>query len=322
MDNPRTHQDRTSPSKLRNESSLPSNPRNDSSSPSNPSVASASAAGPADAPGEDENSGNAFAPGTSGPSLPPVALPSGGGAIRGMGENVKVNAVQGTPTVSIPIPASKARRNAAPQLSLNYSPGGGGMGPWGIGWSLAGVPDVTRSTRKGLPTYDNEKDIFVLSGAEDLVPVFKRDDQGNAVRSIGTGLANAANTTYELQEGPQDTFLVREYRPRIDGIYNRIERWTDPLDPEDVHWRAFTPQNDMMVFGRDSNSRIMSGSVNGSGQNRIFSWLCCEVYDCYGNAILYQYKKEDAANVNLSQAHEKNRTVTDRGRQRYLKRVK
>jgi hypothetical protein len=49
-----------------------------------------------DSTASSKNEGNAFASGTSGPSLPPVSLPSGGGAIRGMGENISMNAVQGT----------------------------------------------------------------------------------------------------------------------------------------------------------------------------------------------------------------------------------
>ena len=40
---------------------------------------------------------------------------------------------------------------------------------------------------------------------------------------------------------------------------------------------------------------------------RIFSWLICESYDDKGNAIVYEYAAEDAANVDLGQANERNR---------------
>jgi len=67
------------------------------------------------------------------------------------------------------------RNGFQPQLRLVYSTGGGN-GPFGLGWSLS-VPMVSRKTSKGVPRYHDEagdlgqRDTFVLSGAEDLVPV-------------------------------------------------------------------------------------------------------------------------------------------------------
>jgi hypothetical protein len=270
------------------------------------------------------SNGGAFAASSSGSALPPVSLPSGGGAIQGMGETVGVDAVQATATVTIPISTSEARRSTQPELFLQYS-SGGGTGPWGIGWSLAGVPDVTRSTRIGLPTYDDEEDVFVFSdAADDLVPLLSDNVRGNVVDSTEAAASTAVESSNHtvLQETLQDGFIVRQYGPRIEGFYGRIERWTDSLDPEDVHWRVFTPANETMIFGRDANSRIMSATGNGRGGSRIFSWLCCEWYDCYGNARVYDYKSEDAVNVDLNQANEQNRTTADRERQRYLKRIK
>ena len=54
---------------------------------------------------------------------------------------------------------------------------------------------------------------------------------------------------------------------------------------------------------------------------RIFSWLICESYDDKGNAILYRYKAEDSSNVDLAEAHERNRTAASRSANRYLKRI-
>ena len=58
-----------------------------------------------------------------------------------------------------------------PQLALSYD-SGTGNGPFGLGWSLS-LPAITRRTDKGLPKYQDgdESDVFILSGAEDLVPV-------------------------------------------------------------------------------------------------------------------------------------------------------
>ncbi len=285
---------------------------------SSPSVASPSPDVAAQGEQAANNSqGSAYAPGSSGTGMPPVKLPSGGGAIRGMGENVSVNAANGTATVTIPIPVSKARMDMTPELSLQYS-SGGGQGPYGMGWDLAGLPEITRSTRHGLPTYDDEVDTFVLSGSEDLVPCFKRDEQGAVLEA-------PLSDEYVLDErSPDQTqgFWIRQYRPRIDGSYSRIERWTDHLDPEDVHWRVFTPVNTLLIFGRSAGSRIMSAPTETFSGARIFTWLCCEAYDCFGNAISYEYKAEDSAGVDLSQAHERNRSEADRQRQRYLKRVR
>ncbi|MBA2519985.1 MAG: hypothetical protein H0V24_09990, partial [Chloroflexia bacterium] len=102
---------------------------------------------------------------------PQVTLPKGGGAVRGIGEKFSINPLNGTASLTVPIPVSPARSGFGPQLMLSYD-SGAGNGPFGVGWSL-GLPNITRKTDKGLPTYDDagESDEFILSGAEDLVPV-------------------------------------------------------------------------------------------------------------------------------------------------------
>src|SRR5205814_4386002 len=102
---------------------------------------------------------------------PSIGLPNGGGAIRGIGEKFAANPVTGTGSVSVPIPASPGRSGFGPQLSLAYD-SGAGNGPFGLGWNLS-LPSITRKTDKGLPKYQDadESDVFILSGAEDLVPV-------------------------------------------------------------------------------------------------------------------------------------------------------
>ena len=101
---------------------------------------------------------------------PQLALPKGGGAIRGIGEKFGANPVTGTGSMAIPIFASPGRSGFGPQLSLSYNSGSGNSS-FGFGWSLA-LPEITRKTDKGLPRYndDEESDVFILSGAEDLMP--------------------------------------------------------------------------------------------------------------------------------------------------------
>src|SRR5438876_5023444 len=115
---------------------------------------------------------------SSAPAFPSISLPKGGGAIRGMGEKFAANPVTGTGSMSVPIATSPGRSGFGPQLSLSYD-SGAGNGPFGFGWNLS-VPSITRKTDKGLPQYRDgeESDVYILSGAEDLVPVFRRRPNG------------------------------------------------------------------------------------------------------------------------------------------------
>jgi hypothetical protein len=97
-----------------------------------------------------------------------VSLPPGGGAIRGIGEKFAANSVTGPVSLTVPSPG---RSGFGPQLALSYDPGAGN-GPFG--WSLS-LPTITRKIDKDLPRHQDasESDAFVLSGAEDLVPVLR-----------------------------------------------------------------------------------------------------------------------------------------------------
>ena len=105
----------------------------------------------------------------SGVSSQVISLPTGGGALHGIGEKFSPDLHTGTGNFTVPIALPPGRNGFQPQLNLVYSTGNGN-GPFGLGWSLS-VPGVSRKTSKGIPRYDDAKDIFILSGAEDLVPV-------------------------------------------------------------------------------------------------------------------------------------------------------
>src|SRR5437016_5616353 len=107
-----------------------------------------------------------------GVATPQIALPKGGGALHGIGEKFAANPVTGTGSLTVPIAVSPGRTGFGPQFSLSYD-SGAGNGPFGFGWNLS-VPSITRKTDKGLPRYQDadESDVFILSGAEDLVPAF------------------------------------------------------------------------------------------------------------------------------------------------------
>src|SRR5258708_14086631 len=125
---------------------------------------------PASAPQAEETKDQRFVP-------PTVSLPKGGGAIKGIGEKFGANPVTGTGSLSIPLPLSPGRSGFTPALALSYD-SGAGNGPYGFGRS-AGYPHITPRTDRGLPQYldGRESDVYILSGAEDLVPVVGADGQ-------------------------------------------------------------------------------------------------------------------------------------------------
>ncbi len=250
---------------------------------------------------------------------PSVQLPKGGGAIRGIGEKFGANPVTGTASMTVPIATSPGRSGFGPQLTLSYD-SGAGNGPFGFGWSLS-LPSITRKTGKGLPQYRDAEgsDVFILSNAEDLVPVFKKDPAGNWVIKDGKHIIFDEPRTVS-KDGTNVTYRVRRYRPRIEGLFARIERWTNIADAEDVHWRSISRDNILTIYGADLDSRIL----DPDDHSRIFSWLICETRDDKGNAIIYKYKKENGTGVDLSQANERNRGARNspqRTANRYLKRI-
>jgi RHS repeat-associated protein len=248
-------------------------------------------------------------------SVANVSLPSGGGTVKGMGEKFGVNAVTGSGSASIPINISQSRGGVVPELSLSYD-SGSGNGEFGLGWSLSGIPSITRKTAKGVPTYEdeNDSDVFILSGIEDLVPVFKTDP------SSGKWLRSSIGT-YEHQVETVDHYLVRRYRPRTGSLSARIERWTDITNVGDVHWKVISGDGTVTILGSDDDGRVFEVD-DVSGKKRIFSWLAQEQYDMTGNALLLEYKREDSTGVNTNAAHELNRTLEGRGRRRYIKSIK
>jgi hypothetical protein len=148
-------------------------------------------------------------------SAPKITRPKGSRAISGIGEEFAANSVTGTGSMSVPVFTSPARSGFGPQHSLSYD-SGAGNGPFGFGWSLT-LPSITPRTDKGLPKYFDaeEFDIFVLSSAEDLVPILV--DTGGWQRQPFDSPANESG------------YIVQRYRPRIEELFARIERWTDKV---------------------------------------------------------------------------------------------
>ena len=245
---------------------------------------------------------------------PRLDLPKGGGAIRGIGEKFAANPVTGTGSMAVPIALSPGRSGFGPKLSLAYD-SGAGNGPFGFGWQLS-LPAITRKTEKGLPRYVDaaDSDVFILSGAEDLVPLLVER---------GGGDWQAAKPQMRVVD--DKTYLVRRYRPRTEGLFARIERWTNRADAFDMFWRTISRDNVTTWYGRSAESRI----ADPADPARIFSWLICESHDDRGNVVVYGYRAEDSARIfeddrgqRIAGIDERNRSDRSRSAQRYLKTVR
>ncbi len=239
------------------------------------------------------------------PEAPSVALPKGGGAVRGLDAEVSVAAARGAAKLSVDLGASPGRQGFGPALSLAYD-SGAGNGPFGLGWSAA-ESSISRRTDRGVPRYrDGEgSDDFVLTGAETLVPVLE-------LQVDGSWLATPYRAT---EEGT--TYLVRRYRPRVEGAWARIEQWTVAGGGES-HWRVRSTEGISSVYGRTAQARV----ADPTDPARVFEWLLEERRDTLGNVVSYLYKAEDAANVDQSLPQERNRLHAGGFAKSYLKRVR
>lgn len=230
---------------------------------------------------------------------PSISIPKGGGAIAGIGEKFQANPVTGTGSMSVPIALSPGRSGFTPQLSLAYD-SGSGNGTFGMGWNMA-VPAITRKTQKGLPQYQDEEesDIFILSGAEDLVPLLEKEE-------------STENWLPKLKT--QGDYTIKYYRPRTEGLFAKIEKHTHQTSGI-MHWEVTTKDNITSVYGSSSNSRIF----DSKDEKKIFQWMLEYTYDEKGNVTRYEYKQENDDNVNSELLNERNRS--DAYNQKYLKSV-
>jgi RHS repeat-associated protein len=202
-----------------------------------------------------------------------ISLPRGGGAVSGLGEKFSPDLFTGTGNVSVPIQVPAGRLGLQPQLSLEYSTGNGN-GPFGLGWQLS-LPGVSRRTSHGLPRYrdvadpadpESPADVFILSGAEDLVPV----------------------------GAPQAGRL--RYRPRTEGLFARIDHVTGEAGD---FWDVRTRDGLITVYGTPRPA-----GVNGSWRDpavvadpgdpdQIFAWRITQTQDPLGNLVRYEYTADE-----------------------------
>lgn len=186
-----------------------------------------------------------------------ISLPQGGGAQKGIGEKFSPDLFTGTGNFTIPIDLPPGRNGFQPEFNLVYSSGNGNS-PFGLGWNLS-LPGVSRKTSKGIPHYDDTKDTFILSGAEDLVPVEKSE-------------------------------VKTRYRPRTEGLFARIERYHDA---QNDFWEVRSKDGLISLYGTPTAASNDPATVaNPVKHSQAFAWKLTRTTDPFGNRIEYVYERD------------------------------
>jgi RHS repeat-associated protein len=194
-----------------------------------------------------------------------LALPKGGGDVRGLGERFQADPQTGTGSFAVPIELPGGRAGTQPGLQLTYATGAPN-GPFGLGWDLP-VPSISRKLARGVPSYSDD-DVFILGRTEELMPV-------------GGG----------------------EYRVRTEGLFSEFRHVRDAAGAD--YWEATTKAGVRQTFGRDPESQVYA---DGPAGRRIVTWRLSETLDPAGNHVVYEYKPDRAAIVDLIAPHGVNQT--------------
>jgi hypothetical protein len=214
-----------------------------------------------------------------------LALPKGGGAMRGIGEKFAPDLYAGTGNFTVPLTVPPGRNGFQPDLSLVYSTGNGN-GWFGLGWAL-GIPGIARKTSQGIPRYEDavpqaaERDTFILSGAEDLVPLGSvRDEAGQ---------------------------VAERYRARTEGLFAEILHYRDAARAID-YWRVRSKDGTVSYYGTNpavgeypggqplAPAGDRAATTAPQAPRRVFDWKLTLTKDPFGNRIEYLYEVDTGNN--------------------------
>ncbi|MGS0688321.1 SpvB/TcaC N-terminal domain-containing protein [Nakamurella sp. GG22] len=215
---------------------------------------------------------------------------------------VEVEALTGIARLTVPLSMSPGRSMFTPDLALVHATPGRNS-PFGVGWGLAGLPAIGLDTRRGLPDYSPTTDRYLYAGGDRLVPY--RTRQGASWPAVISQHGN---------------FTIERFRPAVERSFERFEKWTRRTTGR-THWVVRARNGVISLFGQaaDNSTRIADPA---DPDRRVFQWLLEAQYDPKGNAIVYQYKKENADGVDTTSAFESPRARTgDAPSQRYIKRI-
>ena len=216
----------------------------------------------------------------SGTSSQVISLPKGGGALHGIGEKFSPDLFTGTGNFTVPIALPPGRNGFQPELNLVYSTGNGN-GAFGLGWGLS-LPGISRQTSKGIPRYDDEKDVFVLSGAENLVRVAEERSETESVIRVSS-----------------------TYRPRTEGLFARIKHHQVIYQESGIindYWEVRSKDGLVSYYGTKLNPEDIGDASEGwedpaviadpSERGNICSWKLSRTEDPFGNLIVYEYDRD------------------------------
>lgn len=199
-----------------------------------------------------------------------ISLPQGGGALSGIGEKFSPDLHTGTGNFTVPIVLPPGRNGFQPHLNLVYSTGNGN-GPFGLGWNLS-IPGVSRKTSDGVPLYNESaahlspgerRDVFILSGTEDLVPI----------------------------SGGYPGEVV--YLPRTEGLFARMTHHRKVGSTQRDYWRVESKDGRISLYGStDPADGALAVLAKPGDPWRIFAWNLAETIDPFGNRIRYEYEAD------------------------------
>lgn len=217
-----------------------------------------------------------------------LSLPKGGGALKGLGEKFSPDLFTGTGNFTIPFVLPSGRNGFQPQLSLSFSTGNGDS-VFGLGCALS-VPGVSRKTSKGIPRYRDDPnnpslkpDVFILSGAEDLVPV----------DGAPTG--------------------AQRYRLRTEGLFALIDHFQNA---DNDYWKVQSKDGLISYYGTPGlagSDPAVIAKPSLTDRNKIFSWKLSRTEDPFGNHIEYEYIRNQG---------KKNESDSAKWDQLYLKQIR
>ena len=114
-----------------------------------------------------------------------------------------------------------------------------------------------------MPRYDDAQDTFLLSGAEDLVPV------------LGQGQT------------------ITRYRPRTEGLFARIERHRDAGND---YWEVRSKDGLVSHYGTPASAGVDPAALaDPADRSKVFCWKLSQTTDTFGNRIEYEYERDLAA---------------------------
>lgn len=210
-----------------------------------------------------------------------------------VGEQLSFDAASGMLNFEYPCPLPSAGNKLTPSFSLSYQPTAANT-IFGRGWSASQMK-VTRKMKPHFPLYqdDQESDVFIITGIGELAPLY---ENGQRTR---------------IQEG---NYTIYPYQGVQEGHFSRIERWQHSTNLQSF-WKVKKADNSTLIFGQDSQAQIH----HPTHQHQVFEWLLSVAYNDKGQAVVYQYKPENAQNINQQLPYELGRT--QQFNQKYLKQI-